>query len=193
MYSLGLTATIIGIIGAIPYLRDTYKKKTKPHRFAWLIFLILSTIALASQFSLGARASLIFYSWFVVNNLLLFGLSLRKNAGYGDVNRLNVFCFILAIFAILLWKSTDSALLALICVLVADGIGAVLILVKAYKHPRTETMAMWALGSIATFMNVLAVGSTKIELLAAPIQVFLFNVGIVVAILLGRSLDHGKK
>lgn len=193
MYGLGLIATIIGIIGAIPYIRDTYRKKTKPHRFAWLIFLILSIIALASQFSLGARASLIFYCWFVINNLLLFGLSLRRDAGYGDINPLNIFCLILATIAIILWKSTDSALLALLCVLIADGIGAILILVKAYTHPRTETMAMWALGSIATFLNVLAVGSTKIELLAAPTQVFLFNIGIVIAILAGRSLQHRKK
>lgn len=192
MYGLGLAATVIGIIGAIPYLIDTYRKKTKPHRVAWLIFLILSVIAFATQYALGARASLIFYGWFVVNNLLILSLSLRKDGGYGDINKLNITCFVLAMAAIVLWKTTDSALVALICVLVADGIGAALILVKAYKHPYTETMAMWALGSVATFLNILAVGSTEVSLLLAPVQIFLFNVGIVGAILLGRRMGHDK-
>lgn len=192
MYGLGLVATILGIIGAIPYLIDTYKKKTRPHRIAWLIFLILSVIAFATQYALGARASLIFYGWFVINNLLILGLSLRKNAGYGDINKTNIACLVLAMSAIVLWQVTDSALVALICVLIADGIGAALILIKAYKHPQTETMAMWALGSVATFLNILAVGSTEISLLLAPLQIFLFNVGIVAAILLGRRLGHDK-
>jgi hypothetical protein len=190
MYGLGLVATILGIIGAVPYIYNTYRRKTKPHRVAWLIFLILSIIAFASQLALGARASLIFYGWFVLNNLILFALSLRKNGGYGGVNLVNIICFGLAILAIILWKTTNSPLIALLCALIADGIGAVLILVKAYKHPHTETLLMWQLGSAATFLNILAVGKLNAALLAAPIQVFLFNVSIALAILIGRRARH---
>ena len=186
-YILGLVATIIGIIGGLPYIYNAFKRKTKPHRFAWLIFLILSVISFASQYALGARASLIFYGWFVINNVILLSLSMRKNGGYGDVNVVNVVSFCLAIAAIILWKTTDSPLIALICTLVADGIGALLIVIKAYKHPETETIIMWQAGSVATFLNVLAVGKLDPAILAAPVQVFLFNVAIVIAILLGRQ------
>lgn len=186
MYGLGFIATLIGIIGAIPYLVDAYRRKTKPHRFAWLIFLVLSIIAFASQLQLGARASLIFYGWFVINNLLLLILSLRKNAGYGDITGLNVISIVLAVVAIILWKITNSPLIALVCVLVADGIGAVLILVKSYRQPYTETLTMWAFGSVATLLNVLAVGSIKPSLLAAPVQIFLFNVAIASVIVSRR-------
>jgi len=46
---------------------------------------------------------------------------------------------------------------------------------------------MWQAGSVATFLNVLAVGKLDPAILAAPVQVFLFNVAIVIAILLGRQ------
>ena len=157
MYGLGLAATIIGMIGAVPYIYDTYHRKTKPHRVAWLIFLILSLISFASQYALGARASLFFFGWFVVNNIILVSLSFRKNGGYGGVSLVNVISFLLAISSIVLWQTTNSALIALICVLIADGIGALLILIKAYKHPYTETIFMWYLGSVAVLLNVLAV------------------------------------
>lgn len=192
MYGLGLIATILGIIGGIPYIYNAFRHRTRPHRVAWLIFLILSIIALISQFQLGARASLIFYTWFVINNCIILGLSLRKNAGYGDINAVNIISFCLAITAIILWKTTNSPLTALVCTLIADGVGALLILFKAYKHPHTETLAMWALGSIATFLNLLAVGKINWALLAAPLQVFLFNVAIALAILLGRTMSYSK-
>lgn len=188
MYGLGLVATIIGIAGGIPYIYNTIRRKTKPHRIAWAIFLVLSIISFASQLSLGARASLIFYGWFVINNVILLSLSLRKGGGYGGVTPINIFCICMAALAILLWKTTDSALLALICTLIADGIGALLIVIKSYLHPETETITMWYAGSVATFLNVLAVGTWKASIPAAPIQVFLFNVVIVIAILVGRKV-----
>lgn len=191
MYGLGLIATVIGIAGGLPYIYNTYKKKTKPHRFAWGIFLVLSVIAFASQYSLGARASLIFYGWFVVNNIILFSLSMRKNGGYGDISPVNIICLILATAAIVLWKTTDSALIALLCTLIADGIGAILIVVKSYKHPYTETAVMWVAGTVATFLNILAVNKLDFGQLAAPVQVFLFNVAIVTAIFIGRQ-THKK-
>jgi hypothetical protein len=187
MYGLGLIATILGIVGAIPYIYNTYHRKTKPHRVAWIIFLILSLISFASQFSLGARASLVFFGWFVINNVILVLLSFRKNGGYGDISTINVISFVLAILSIILWKTTSSPLIALICVLIADGIGALLILIKSYKHPHTETIFMWILGSIACALNVLAVGKPDLWLLAAPLQLFIFNVAIVLAILLGKQ------
>jgi di/tricarboxylate transporter len=154
---------------------------------------LLSIVAFLSQLALGGSASLIFFGWFVVNNLIIFSLSMRKNAGYGDINKVNIVCFALAITAIILWKTTSSPLVALITYLVADGIGAVLIVVKAFKRPKTETMSMWAMGSIATFLNILAVNSNNLSLYVAPIQIFLFNVVIVIAILLGRRLDKSNK
>ena len=193
MYGLGLIATIIGIAGGIPYIYNAVRRKTKPHRIAWAIFLVLSIISFASQLSLGARASLVFYGWFVINNVILLSLSLRKNAGYGDITPLNIFCICMAILAIVLWKTTSSPLLALICTLIADGIGALLIVVKSYQYPETETITMWYTGCIATFLNVLAVGSLKASILAAPVQVFLFNVTIVAAILAGRKAHPAKK
>jgi len=193
MFSLGVVATVISIIGGIPYIYDTYKKKTKPHRFAWFIFLVLSILAWATQYSLGARESLVFYTWFVVNNIILLGLSLRKNGGYGDLTKVNVICLLLALAAIVLWRLTDSALLALVCVLIADGIGALLILVKSYKHPHTETLSMWLAGCVATFLNILAANTLEPAICLLSVQIFILNVGIVVAIMVGRSQKKNSK
>lgn len=74
------------------------------------------------------------------------------------------------------------------CVLIADGLDALMIVIKSYKHPHTETLVMWALGTVASVLTMLSVGKLDFALLAAPTQLFLFNIAIVSAIVIGKRL-----
>ena len=186
----GISASILGIIGGAAYIRDTYLRKTQPHRFAWFIFLVISVISFASQLALGAESSLFFAGWFICNNVIIFSLSLRKNAGYGGVTPINILALVLSAIGIILWVTLSSPLAALMSVLLAEIIGALLIIVKSYKHPGSETLIMWALGIIACALNLLAVGSLDIALLAFPLYLFIANIAIVGAIILGRRMKR---
>ena len=187
---LGISASILGIIGAIPYIKDTYNRKTLPHRFAWFIFLVISIISFASQYALGARASLFFASWFICNNIIIFSLSMRKNGGYGGITTINIIGLVLALVSIILWVTLSSPLAALLSVLTAEIIGALMIVVKIYKHPGSETLIMWALGIVASGINILAVGKLDFALLAFPVYLFIANIAIVSAALLGTRMGH---
>lgn len=188
----GISAGVLGIVGAFVYIQDTYKRKTLPHRFAWFIFLIISIISFLSQAALGAQASLIYAGWFVCNNVIIFTLSLRKDAGYGGVTLINIIGLVLAVTGILLWVTLTSPLSALLSVLVAEIIGALMIVAKSYKQPQTETISMWVLGIMASVLNIFAVGKIDFALLAFPVYLFVANVAIVSAILIGRKYNKFK-
>jgi len=179
------------LLGGAAYIRDTYIRKTKPHRYAWLIFLILSVVSFSSQAALGAKASLFFAGWFVINNIIITCLAFRKDGGYGGITKLNIFCLFLALVGIVLWKTTSSPLLALLAVLIADAIGALLIVVKSYKEPHSETIIMWILGLVASIFMGLSVGKIDYALLAWPMYLFIANISIVSAIILGKKV-HKK-
>lgn len=185
--TFGVFAGILGVIGAFVYIRDTYKRKTLPHRFAWFIFLVISVISFLSQAALGAQASLIYAGWFVCNNIIIFTLSLRKNAGYGGVTLANIIGLVLAGVGMLLWMTLSSPLSALVSVLIAEIIGVLMIVVKSYRQPQTETISMWILGIIASLLNIFAVGTINFSLLAFPVYLFIANIAIVLAILIGRK------
>lgn len=188
----GMTAGIVGILGAIAYIRDTYYRKTKPHRFAWFIFLLISVISFTSQYALGAKASLFYAGWFVFNNIIIFGLSLRRNGGYGGATPINILGLILALGSIILWKIFASPFAALISVLIAEIIGALMIVFKSYKHPQTETVAMWALGIVGAALMGLSVGKFDLALLAFPAYLFIANIAIVLAIFIGKYRQKYK-
>lgn len=183
----GITASILGIVGAATYIKDTYQRKTTPHRFAWFIFLAISVISFASQYALGAKASLFFAGWFVCNNIVIFSLSMRKNGGYGGITTINVIALTLALLGIILWVTLSSPLAALLSVLVAEIIGALMIVFKSYRHPQSETLLMWSLGIVASGLNILAVGKYDPALLAFPVYLFVANIAIVSAIFLGAQ------
>ena len=188
----GIVASICGIVGAAAYIKDTYFRKTVPHRFAWFIFLVISIISFASQYALGAHASLFFAGWFICNNVIIFSLSMRKNGGYGGVTTINIVGLALAFLGIILWVTLSSPLAALLSVLVAEIIGALMIVFKAYQHPQSETWLMWTLGIVASGLNILAVGKYDPALLAFPVYLFVANTAIVSAIFLGSRISHNS-
>ncbi len=182
----GIVASILGVIGAAAYIQDTYTKKTKPHRIAWFIFLVISVISFASQYALGAQASLFFAGWFICNNVIIFSLSLRKGGGYGGVTKSNILGLGLALLGIVLWVTLTSPLAALICVLIAEIIGVIMIVVKAYRYPESETALMWTLGIVASVFNLAAVGTYEFALVLFPLYLCIANIAIVLAIMLGK-------
>lgn len=186
----GISASILGIIGASAYIKDTYQRKTKPHRFAWFIFLVVSIISFASQYALGAEASLFFAGWFICNNIIIFSLSLRTGAGYGGITIFNILGLLLAILGIILWVTLSSPLAALMSVLMAEIIGGMMIVFKSYRHPQTETLTMWVLGLVGSGLTMLAVGKMDFALLVFPIYLFIANIMIISAILLGRRVSR---
>jgi hypothetical protein len=39
--ALGVLAALIGIASTVPYVRDTFRRSTQPHRGTWLVWSVL--------------------------------------------------------------------------------------------------------------------------------------------------------
>ncbi|HWY98863.1 MAG TPA: hypothetical protein VNY36_07255, partial [Bacteroidia bacterium] len=50
----GIIASLIGTGCFIPYIKDIYKKKTKPHIYTWLIWTILQVTGVIAMLKNGA-------------------------------------------------------------------------------------------------------------------------------------------
>jgi hypothetical protein len=54
---LGATSALLGVAGTLPYLRDTLRGETRPHRGTWLIWSVLAVVAYFAQRADGASWS----------------------------------------------------------------------------------------------------------------------------------------
>ena len=182
---LGIAAGIISISGYFPYIRDVLKKTTTPERASWLIWDVLTAIAIFSQLAKGASASL----W--LPGLEICGLTavlvLAMILGTGGFAKKDILALIAAGVGLILWYFTKEPAVALYIIIGIDAIGVVLSVQKAYQDPESETLSTWILVAIAGILATIAVGKFDIILLSYPIYIFFANAAIAAAILVGKK------
>ena len=182
----GLASAITGFLSFLPYVIDILAGRTMPQRSSWLIWAVVTMLALASQMAEGATRSLLFSGAQAVMTLVVFALSIRRGAGSymhpGDAIAIGV-CAI----AIALWQITDVPAYALACAIGVNSIAGTLTVVKSFRAPETETLATWVLGIVASAFGILSVGVLDPVLLAYPVYLFCLYVSVATAVLLGRA------
>lgn len=181
---LGLLSGLLSFLCYFPYIRDILLHKTKPERASWLIWSVLGGIAFFSQLAKGATNSLWLAGVQAFGVIIVFLLSLRF--GTGGLVKKDYIALFFAGVGLMIWYFTKEAATALFIIIGVDGIGSVLTAHKAYLDPESETVSTWILAGLSGFFAILSVGSFNIVLLSYPIYIFLINLIIVSAILLGK-------
>jgi hypothetical protein len=86
------------------------------------------------------------------------------------------------------WIIADEPVIATVCVVAADLIGAAMMVPKTYRDPGSETLATFALASLSGALAAGAVGTPDLSLLLYPVYFCLVNGAIAVLIRHRRSL-----
>jgi hypothetical protein len=177
---LGLAAGLIGVLDTIPYVRDTLRGSTRPHRGTWLIWGVLAVVVSLSQYADGASWSLVMAGVQAVLTSLVFGLSIRR--GEGGVSRADITMIAIAGAGVIGWIAADEPLVATACVVAADLIGAGLMVPKTYRDPHSETLITFAFASLGGALAAGAVGAIDVSLLLYPVYYCVINGAIALLI-----------
>ena len=177
---LGLAAGLIGVLDTIPYVRDTLRGSTRPHRGTWLIWGVLAVVVSLSQYADGASWSLVMAGVQAVLTSLVFVLSVRR--GEGGVSRADITMIAIAGAGVTGWIVADEPIVATACVVAADLIGAGLMVPKTYRDPDSETLITFAFASLGGALAAGAVGAIDVSLLLYPVYYCVINGAIALLI-----------
>ena len=167
----GILSGVLSTIAYIPYIRDTVTRRTKPQRETWLIWSVLGTIAFCSQAYEGAGESLWFAGVRVSGAIVVLLLALR----FGAARRLKTSDYLIlacAAVGLVLWYNTESAAYALAITISISLLGGSITVIKAYRHPGSETMTTWLVSIVSSFCAILSVGRFDAVLIAYPVYLF---------------------
>ena len=78
---LGLLAGLVGVADTLPYVRDTVRGRTRPHRGTWLIWGVLAVVTCVSKRAAGASWSLVLTASQAVLTGVVFALAVRHGEG----------------------------------------------------------------------------------------------------------------
>jgi hypothetical protein len=174
-----------GVVGTIPYARDVWRRTTVPHRGSWFIWSVIEVVSVEAQRADGASWSLVPLVSQAIGTCVVFALSVKL--GSGGVSRVELALIAVAGVGVLGWFAADEPVIATGGAILADFVGVIMMVPKAWRVPHSETLSMFALASIGGVMTAGSVGALTPSLLVYPVYFALVNAVLAVVIGCRRS------
>ena len=178
---LAIVAGIIAIAAAIPYIRDTLQRKTRPNLVTWFTWTLLNGITAVAASAAGAKQTAIFATAVGVCTGLVVVAGLRD--GLKKYTAFDVTCQVLAVAGIVLWRLTDSPDLAIVFTITASFVGSLPTYRHAWKLPHEETWQFYALDGFSAIVAIASVAHFTFADLGYPIYIAFSDYTIMGAIL----------
>ena len=170
-----LVGAAIASLGGLYYLYETIMGKTKPNRITWLLWGLFPMIVFISQKAQGVEG----LSWvsFVAGftPFLVFLASFLNKKAYWKTEPKDYYLMAAALLGIVLWFITDNANLAILFSLAADLFAGVPTIIKAHKHPETESWIAYAISAVGFGLGIFAIPSFTFENFAFISYLFMIN------------------
>ncbi len=181
----GLLAGLTGLAGYIPYLRDAWRRASDPDPAAWLIWTVEYSVLLAVQAAQHPPwAALCLAALQLAGTAAVLGvLAVRGGWQFGPGRWILLGGTVAVMGA---WPFAHAPGLAMCLVLGVEGTAMVLVMVSAYRHPRSETPVTWQAFILAGLLDLPALGGHAPRLLYAyPAFFVVMGSGVLIAAALG--------
>ena len=166
---LSVLSGVVVFLAYFPYIKDIILKKTKPHAYSWLIWIITQCTAIAGMWFGGANWGLVSLVVGTVLVTVVFLLSLKF--GTKNITKEDTIIFIAALCAILVWWQLDQPVLSIIMVTIIDVIGYLPTFRKSYHEPWSETLTTWFMFTVANILTLLSL--SQYNLMTSTYTVFI--------------------
>ena len=185
---------IFGLITPIIGITSIFKGVYKPQRMTKFIYLIISVVIIASMVFSNDTSAIYLALVQGLATLGIFTLSLKY--GVGGVGKLDLGVLVLALLAIVGWKTTNNPFVGLYLSVFADAVGIIPTLPKIYKDPHSEEPFYYISDIVSGFFSCLALVSVNefgnIEKNLFPVYILLLNLVVFLIITIRRKALKNK-
>ena len=181
---IGVLATVVAFIGYVPYFKDIFSDKTKPHAFSWLIWGILTAIGFFGQVAdnAGPGAWVTGFTAFVC--FLIAGLGFIK--GRKNIVLIDWLSLVGSGIALYLWYLTDSPLWSVILITLIDAVAFFPTFRKSYFKPNEETLITYFLSGIKFLISLFALTNFSLITSLYPISLVVMNFAFIAMLYVRR-------
>ena len=181
---LGIVASVVGVASFVPYFRDIFWGKTKPHPFTWLIWALITSIAFFAQLAAGGGPGAWVSGVLSLECLAVALLAFRR--GEREITSLDWWCLSLGLTGLFLWQLTNNPLTAVILVTITDALAGLPTFRKSYSRPQEETISSYALGALRSLVSLPALTSFNLTTALYPVFIAFADGALVLFLLIRR-------
>jgi hypothetical protein len=186
---VGVIAVIVAFVAYVPYFKDIFRGKTKPHAFSWLVWGSLTGIGFFGQLFDNGGAGAWVTGFSALVGFVVFFLALKK--GEKNITSSDKWSLIGAGLALVLWFITNSPFGSIILITLIDALGFYPTFRKSYHKPLEETISTYFLSGLKFVIAIIALQNHSIITWLYPLSLILMNF-IFVGFLIIRRKQHKK-
>jgi hypothetical protein len=188
---LAVIAAIIAVAGNLPYIRDAFTKRVKPHPYTWLVWTIVSAIVFFGQIAKGAGIGALPAGVAEIFTIVIFLFSLQY--GFKYVKKTDTYFLVAALLGIIPWLIFDNPTISIIIAVTIDLIAFVPTLRKTYLHPETETPILYGSNVLRHVLTLFSLQAYNIATMLHSIAMIITNTTMVGLILKEKLLRKHTK
>jgi hypothetical protein len=188
---LVILSAVISLSGSFAYIKDTIQGKTKPNRVTWLMWAVAPLIGTGAALSAGAdiwATVRIFLAGF--SPAIVFLVSFINPKSFWKLTKFDFLCGISSLIAIIIWLVIGNPIIAVLFAALGDGLAALPTIIKAWKHPETETGILFLAALLACVLILPAIPKWDIE--NSAFQMYLLSVNIIIIFCIYRKTFYKK-
>ena len=182
---IAIVASILAVIGNVPYLIDVIRKKVEPHAYTWFVWTIVSATIFFGQVAKGAGVGAIPTLASEIFTLIIFLFSLRY--GFKHVKRIDTVFLIIALLGLIPWLLTKDPTISVIIVVTIDLIAFIPTLRKTYAAPNTETPILYSMNAARHFLALFSLQAYNIATTLHSLAMIIVNSVMTIIIVRGRG------
>jgi hypothetical protein len=192
---VSLVSVALVLYGYFPYIRDIFLKKTTPHLYTWLVWIITQGTATVAIWRGGGNYGV--FGFVVGTALVLFVFLLSFKFGTKNIKRSDTIALLLALSAVFVWWQMNNPVLAVFMVSIIDGIGFVPTFRKSFEEPWSETLSFWFIMAVANVLILISIAEYNFLTVAYPVTLVIANFAVWGICFFGRRrariATNGKK
>jgi hypothetical protein len=173
---------LISLVCYFFYFKDIFYGETRPNLVSWFLWMLAPFIGVFFQIKAGAGLSVIPVFMAGFGPLIVIIVSLFRRNSIWKIGRLDVFCGILALLALIFYIITHNLGISIIFAITSDFLAAVPTLIKSWNFPETETMTVYLSGIFNNVLGLLIIKNWIFSIYSFNVYFILINIAIIFCI-----------
>lgn len=157
---IALIASLLAIIGNVPYVYDIVRKRVHPHPYTWFVWSIVSCIIFFGQLAKGAGVGAVPTATSEIFTIIIFIFSLRY--GFKKINHIDTVFLVISLLGIIPWILTKDPTISVIIAVGIDITAFVPTIRKTRIHPNSETPTLYSMNVLRHILMLLSLKSYNI-------------------------------
>lgn len=182
--TIAVVASLLAIIGNVPYLKDVMRGTVRPHPYTWFVWSIVSLTIFFGQLAKGAGIGSLPTAASEIFTVIIFLFSLRY--GFKEIRKIDTLFLGIALAGIIPWALTKDPTISVIVAVSIDLAAFVPTIRKTWRSPDTESPLLYATNVFRHILMLFALRSYNVATTLHSIAMIATNT-LMTAIIMGKK------